>query len=202
VRDAVAAARAAVRDWAALGAEVRAGYLLDLAKVVRARAEELQGVARPADVRACAALAQRLGSEGPGWLAGHSGRAGVAAGLSGAEAPLAMSACAALGALLAGHTCVLAPAPGAEAAALALRRALEEAQLPRGVLRLAPRGGPARAALLAARVDLAVVAGAPRLAAQARRARLPCVAWPWRECASEDPRAPRAALRGVAVALG
>jgi succinate-semialdehyde dehydrogenase/glutarate-semialdehyde dehydrogenase len=82
-------------------------------------------------------------------------------------------------ALVAGNTCVLKPASQGSLTALALRRAFEEAQLPRGVLRVVLGGAATGEALVKAPVDLVAFTGSQaagkQVAAACAAALRPCV---------------------------
>lgn len=166
LEESVAALRAAQPDWAQLGAEGRAGLLLDLAKVLHARRAEV--AVASAELDTAVASLVRLASEGPGWLASPGRVAdaplrarplGVVAVVEGPSAPLAGPLRWLAPALLAGNACLLVPSDEAKGTALALRRALEDAQLPRGVVRLAP--GATAEELLALPVDAVAWSGEP-----------------------------------------
>lgn len=201
VADAVSALRVGQADWAALGAEARAGYLVDLAKVLRARRDDIAAtmsreMGKPltealAEVDKGAAQALLLASQGPGWLADETValetrtavvRAvprGVVAAITPWNFPLWQALRSLMPALLAGNTCALKPAPQGTMTALALRRAFEEAQLPRGVLRVLTGGAATGEALVRAPVDVVVFTGSQsagkRVAAVAAEGLKTCV---------------------------
>jgi hypothetical protein len=167
--DAVAALRAGLPDWSALDADTRAGYLVDVAKVLQARRDELAAtIARESgrpledairEVDGCVSAALDLAKDGPSWLDESSDRRpiapiGVAAILTSSRHPLAGPFRGVTPALLAGNTVALKPARQGTLTALALRRAFEEAQLPRGVMRVVLGGPEAGRAVVAADVDV------------------------------------------------
>ncbi|HEV8360918.1 MAG TPA: aldehyde dehydrogenase family protein, partial [Candidatus Thermoplasmatota archaeon] len=112
-----------------------------------------------------------LAREGPAWLAdeailleqGHArvrcAPRGVAAAITPWNFPLWQPLRSLMPALLAGNTCALKPAPQGTLTALLLRRCFEEAQLPRGVLRVLTGGAATGEALVRAPLDAIAFTG-------------------------------------------
>lgn len=182
VREAVAQARAAQRDWARLPVEARAGLLRDFAGVVESRRRELaetisREIGKPVsqalqEVDKCAWACKLLAKEAPAWLAtetvplegGKEARvipepAGVVGVISPWNFPLWQPIRSLAPALLAGNSVVFKPAEESALTAMAFRRCFEEAQLPRGALKLVLGGAVPGEALVTGGIDVLAFTG-------------------------------------------
>jgi aldehyde dehydrogenase (NAD+) len=180
VADAVAAAAAAATGWAASSQSRRAGYLLDLARAIGDRADELATletsdmgkpitVSRKVDLRSApeaveyfAGMAGKI--EGrtvpvPGRFLNYTVREpyGVVAGIIPWNYPLLQAIWKIAPAIMAGNTVVLKPAEQAPLSPLALVRLAGEVGLPPGVVNAVPGYGEVAGAALCAHPDVAQI---------------------------------------------
>jgi len=180
VAAAVAAAAGAADGWAATSQARRAGYLLDLARLIGAHADELATietsdmgkpitVSKKVDLRSAPEAVQYFAGmagkiEGrtvpvPGRFLNYTVREpyGVVAGIIPWNYPLLQAIWKIAPAVMAGNTVVLKPAEQAPLSPMALVRLAHEAGLPPGVVNAVPGSGEVAGAALCRHPDVAMI---------------------------------------------
>jgi aldehyde dehydrogenase (NAD+) len=185
VARAVAAARAAAAEWAALPALERGKYLFRIARLIQERARELAVVesldggkpireSRDVDIPLAAAhffsyagWSDKLGYA----LAGRSFEPrGVVGQVVPWNFPLLMAAWKLAPALACGNTAVLKPAETTPLTALLLAEICQEAALPAGVVNIVTGDGSAGATLVRSEVDKIAFTGSTAVGKEIQRA--------------------------------